>query len=285
MTVAPYVFKSRAMRALKGNWQTALLVSFCASLPATVVQLLQNTRLPNLALLTTYDAMNAAVNAITPETWFTLGLAGGIALFLTPALAVGRNSYFIRRIRGEEPGFLGLFARMGSFGKALLLYLVMAVKVALWSLLLVVPGFIAMLRYSMAPYYLAEHPEISIWEALRLSKQAMKTQKLNYFILFLSFMGWLLAALLSEMLLDGISVILGLVASQFIQLYMVTYLNASCAVFYLAVSSPDGISGAQADANAWLRSIGAIRNNGSDESGKGDSSDENAKNGDSSDPS
>ncbi len=272
MTVAPYVFKSRAMRALKGNWQTALLVSFCASLPATVVQLLQSTRLPNLAMLTTYDAMDAAVRAITPETWFTLGLAGGIALLLTPALAVGRNSYFIRRIRGEEPGFLGLFARMRSFGKALLLYLVMAVKVALWSLLLFVPGIIAMLRYSMAPYYLAEHPEISVWEAIRLSKQAMKTQKLNYLILYLSFVGWLLAALLSEMLLDGISVILGLVASQFIQLYMVTYLNAACAVFYLAVSSPDGIRGAQSDANAWLRSIGALPNNGSDESGKNDDS-------------
>lgn len=255
MNIAPYIFKSKAMRALKGNWQTALLVSFFASLPLTVVQLLRSTQLPDLAYFTTYDAMYAAVQAIRPETWFTLGLAGVLASLITPALAVGCNHYFISRLRGQELGFSGLFSRLRYFFKALLLYLLMWIRVMLWSLLLFIPGIIALLRYSMAPYYLAEDPEIGILEAIRKSKETMKDKKLSYMILELSFVGWLLAALFSQMLLDGISPILGLVVSQFIQLYMATYLNASCASFYLAASVPQGMDHAQAEAAAWLNSI------------------------------
>ena len=255
MNIAPYIFKSKAMNALKGIWQTALLVSFFASLPLTVVQLLRSTQLPDLAYFTTYDAMYAAVQAISPETWFTLGLASVLALVITPALSVGCNHYFVCRLHGQELGFAGLFSRIRYFFKALLLYLLMWVRVMLWSLLLFVPGIIALLRYSMAPYYLAEDPKIGVLDAIRKSKETMKDKKLSYFILELSFVGWLLAALFSQMLLDGISPVLGLVVSQFIQLYMATYLNASCTSFYLAASVPQGMDRAQAEAAAWLNSI------------------------------
>ena len=38
MFLTSYIFKSKAVRSLKGNWQTALIVSFIAALPATVKQ-------------------------------------------------------------------------------------------------------------------------------------------------------------------------------------------------------------------------------------------------------
>lgn len=256
MNVAPYVFKSKAMRALKGNWQTALLVCFMADLPMVLSQLIQNTGLRDISLFSTRDAMLEALLAIPSQTWFWMGIISGLALIVTPALSIGGNYYFICRLRKQELGFAGVFSRMGIFFKAFFLYLLITVKVFLWSLLLVVPGIIAMLRYSMAPYYLAEHPESSVWEALNFSKQAMKNQKMNYLILYLSFIGWMLASIVSEMLLSGISVILALVASQFIQLYMTTYLSTATACFYLAVATPDGMAKAQAEAIAWLRSIG-----------------------------
>ncbi|MDD3214684.1 MAG: DUF975 family protein [Eubacteriales bacterium] len=256
MNVAPYVFKSKAMRALKGNWQTALLVSFMADLPMVVSQLMQNTGLRDISLFSTREAILEAVLAVPSQTWFWMGMVSGLALVVTPVLAVGSNYYFICRLRKQELGFSGVFSRMKVFLKAFFLYLLIVVKVFLWSLLLVVPGIVAMLNYSMAPYYLAEHPESSVWEALNFSKQAMKNQKMNYLLLYLSFIGWLLMAMISEMLLGGISVILALVVSQFIQLYMTTYLNAATASFYLAVSSPDGMAKTQAEAAAWLRSIG-----------------------------
>jgi len=255
MTVPSYVFKSKAIRALKGNWQTALLVSFFASLPLTVVQLVQSTQLPDITMFASYGAMVAALQAIQPRTWFLLGAAVGAMFALTPVLAVSCNHYFVRRLQKEELGFSGLFSRMRIFGKSFLLYLLMSVQIFLWSLLLVVPGIIALLRYSMAPYYLAENPDLGVLEAMNLSKQAMKDQKMSYLLLELSFIGWLIAAMFSELLLSGVSVILALVASMFIQLYMATYLNAACASFFLAASAPDGMRAAQAEATALFKTF------------------------------
>ncbi len=280
MSVPPYVFKSQAVRALKGNWQTALLVSFAASLPLTVVQVLRSTQLPDLAVLGTYGAALAALRAVRPVTWFLLGAAGAVAAALTPALAVGCNHYFIRRLRKEELGFAGLFSRMDVFGKAFLLHLLIGVKIFLWSLLLVVPGILALLRYSLAPFYLAEKPELGVMEALELSKQTMKDKKGSYLLLQLSFVGWLLASMLCQILLYDVSPILALVASMFIQLFMATYLNAACAGFYLAAVAPDGMRSAQADAAAWLNAMSGGRRFFGGSDGDRNDGDETPENGD-----
>lgn len=80
--------------------------------------------------------------------------------------------------------------------KLLGLYLLQALFIFLWSLLLVIPGIIAAYRYRMAIYLLLDDPERGAMECLRLSKQMMKGHKWELFVLDLSFIGWrLLAAL------------------------------------------------------------------------------------------
>ena len=89
---------------MKGNWQTALLVSFLAALPMTVAQLYQATQMPSLVSLTTYEAARAAVAAVPASTWTVMGLLSGLSLVLTPALALGCNFYFIRRLQKGRAG-------------------------------------------------------------------------------------------------------------------------------------------------------------------------------------
>lgn len=60
----------------------------------------------------------------------------------------------------------------------------------LWLLLLVVPGIIKAYEYSMIPCLLAENPNITTDEAFSLSKQMTTGQKMNLFVLDLSFLGW-----------------------------------------------------------------------------------------------
>ncbi|MPN61797.1 hypothetical protein SDC9_209541 [bioreactor metagenome] len=66
----------------------------------------------------------------------------------------------------------------------------MTIFVILWSLLLIVPGIIAAIRYSMCFYILADNPDIGIMEALNESKRMMRGNKWKYFCLNLSFIGW-----------------------------------------------------------------------------------------------
>ena len=84
------------------------------------------------------------------------------------------------------------------------------------------------------------------------SKNAMQNTKMSYFTLQLSFIGWSLMVTLVQLLLIDISVIVALVAAQFISLFVATYMNGACAAFYLAVSEPGGLEKAQADAARWM---------------------------------
>ena len=60
----------------------------------------------------------------------------------------------------------------------------------LWTLLFIIPGIIKAYEYRMIPYILSENPEISRKRAFEISKQMMKGNKWNTFVLDLSFLGW-----------------------------------------------------------------------------------------------
>ena len=53
----------------------------------------------------------------------------------------------------------------------------------------------------MIPYLLADHPEMSREEAFARSKELMKGQKWNAFVLDLSFLGWEILSALTLMIL------------------------------------------------------------------------------------
>lgn len=68
--------------------------------------------------------------------------------------------------------------------------------VFLYYLLLIVPGIIKTISYSLVPYILVDDPNMSSGDVLDLSAKMMNGHKMDYFKLGLSFIGWhLLAAL------------------------------------------------------------------------------------------
>lgn len=66
----------------------------------------------------------------------------------------------------------------------------------LWTLLLVIPGIIAALSYSMAPYLMADGNEDPL-ECIRESKKMMYGYKWDYFKFMFSFFGWLLISVVA----------------------------------------------------------------------------------------
>jgi len=265
MIFAPYILKTKAIKALKGNWQTALLVSFFSGILAIAsslvmpridlspIYIIYSNALSALSALSANDptalsaynsamedmqnTMLAAIRAIPISQWLPFIGLWLLAFLVTPVLRLGCNHYFVRRLKEEELGFTGLFSRMRFFGKALLLHLWMTVIILAWSLLFIIPGIVAAIRYSMAPYYLAEDPHLTVWEAMKKSKNAMRTAKMGYFVLLLSFIGWSLMPFMAQSLL-GSNVILALVVGQFIELFVNTYMNGAKGAFFLAVSEP-----------------------------------------------
>ncbi len=253
MVVAPFLFKAKAVQALKGNWQTALLISFFAEILFTGTSLVTNTGLPAVPMDVTADQLLALVQKVPNATWALLGGLQLISLLVTPMLHLGANHYFVCRLNGQELGFSGLFSRAKYFGKALWLSVLVNVRIFLWSLLLVVPGIVAALRYSMAFYYLAEDPTLTAWEAIEKSKNAMKSTKTALLLLTLSFMGWVFLATAAQLLLSDMNMIVALVVGQFLQLFVTTYMNGAYAAFFQMVSDPKGMESYQRSLDSMMR--------------------------------
>lgn len=62
--------------------------------------------------------------------------------------------------------------------------------IVLWTLLFIIPGLIAAYRYAMAFYILADNPDMGIFEIIGESKRMMAGNKLKFFLLQFSFIGW-----------------------------------------------------------------------------------------------
>ena len=107
-------------------------------------------------------------------------------------VGVGFTIFILNTVRGTGPALGNLLDGFGFPFRILLLHLVMGVFVALWSLLLVIPGIIASYRYSMAVYVLIDHPDYGVMECIRESKRITDGHKKELFLLDVSFLGWLL---------------------------------------------------------------------------------------------
>ena len=285
---------------LRGRWQNALVVTFFSGVLLTISQVFQTVTLKDVqsamnsltalmgtlgAELTTaqsqqvtelYSKLFAALTSIPDSLWTAMIAVNLLALVVSPALMLSCSFYFIRLIKGEDIGVKdGLLCRIRILPKALWLYLRMFVQVLLWGLLLFIPGVIAALRYSMAMYFLAEDPSISAGEALRRSKAVMKVKgrKMSYLMLLISFIGWNLLVSIAQLLISGIfGSVITMVAAQFMTLAVNTYVNASCAAYYFAISQASGMDDLMDNMRRRMREAG-ISDNDINAAGFGSSDD------------
>ena len=142
------------------------------------------------------DQFAYALERATPSTAATLlNFAIEIVKLM---LAAGFTIFSLRMVRGLEASNWNIFDGFGMFFRIIWLYILEGIFVSLWTLLFIVPGFIAAYRYRMAIYLLLEHPEMSAMQCIRESKRLMKGHKWELFVLDLSFIGWALLVALAD---------------------------------------------------------------------------------------
>lgn len=117
-----------------------------------------------------------------------------VSTLVTGFLQMGYTAYTLRVINRQPAGINDLFAYARYCLKIWGLNIVMGFFVFAWSLLLWVPGIVAMYRYSQAYYILAENPEKGIMDCINESKAMMYGHKMDKFVLDLSFILWFLLA-------------------------------------------------------------------------------------------
>ena len=114
-------------------------------------------------------------------------------VFVGNLLKMGGYRFFILN-QTAQPGIGTLLDgfRSGHYVNIVLAMFLRDLFTALWSLLLVVPGIVKHYEYLMGPYIIAENPAMDYKEAFQISKQMMDGEKMEAFIMDLSFLGWYL---------------------------------------------------------------------------------------------
>lgn len=196
--------KEKAKKSLKGKWSTAVATVLVYVLIGMVASMIVSW-------------IGQIFHISTNNMKIVSNICGAI---VDAALAVGFASFFLKLSRGKKVDYKELFAKNNVIITAIVAMVIMTVFTTLWGLLLIVPGIIAAIRYSQTYFVLADHPEMSATEAINESKRIMDGHKMDYFVLCLSFIGWLVLAVLT--------LCIGL-------LWLVPYIQVTCANFYNSI--------------------------------------------------
>ena len=109
---------------------------------------------------------------------------------LTAVLGAGFAMYCMAIRQGERMEYLAVFDGFSIAGKFIALYLVKFCLVMAWSMLFLIPGFIAAYRYRFAEYNLYENPDLGVFQCLDMSKRQTVGYKSQLLALDLSYFGW-----------------------------------------------------------------------------------------------
>ena len=114
-----------------------------------------------------------------------------IKLLIVYPIEIGKNNYFMG-IRQEERSLDNLICIYKSvyLKNTIITMFLKGLFQSLWSLLFIIPGIIKAYEYRMIPYILSENPSLSRQRAFEISKDMMRGNKWNTFVLDLSFIGW-----------------------------------------------------------------------------------------------
>lgn len=168
--------KEEAKKIIKTNkwnvWKPILVIAFLSFIISLVTSI--------MAAITDLDAK------------LTTSITESVIGFVLLPTTVGLCAYFLKLVRGQKFELNDLKAYYPFFFKIFVLDLLVSIFIALWSILLIIPGIIAAISYEMVYFICVDKEELTAIETIKESKEMMKGYKMDYFIFELSFIGWII---------------------------------------------------------------------------------------------
>lgn len=171
-------------------------------------------------------------------------------LIVTGPLSYGLCRVLVKRVKNDGKVELGdLFDGFKeAFTDSLILGLLQSIFIFLWSLLLVIPGIIKSYSYAMSSFIQQDSPNKNWKQCLDASIDMMNGNKMQLFLLDLSFIGWYLVGALCL----GVGIF-----------WVIPYHQTARANFYMAlVAERENNAARYASANGQ-QDVNAAANNGS----------------------
>lgn len=184
--------KSQAKAIMRSKYFQMVLVCLIASfLTVSMLDISIDTE-EKRAVMTLFGRVSQSVNYQK-----ALMMAGPVAIvgllwnfFVINPATVGINCYFKHCTYNEE-SFDDLWSGFKyNYGHNVKVMAIMELKVALWTLLLIVPGVMKAYSYYFVPYLLSDYPDLEADEILKMSEKMAVGIRFDIFVLGLSFILW-----------------------------------------------------------------------------------------------
>ena len=213
-------YKTAAKSALKGMWGIAIGVFFLHFIISSLLGVPEND-------------------------WIFFGLM----FLISGPLYIGYQWFHLELIRYNNPKVGVLFSGFTkNYFRNTGASLMVSIFTILWSLLLIIPGIIKGLAYSMTFFILRDRPELTVFQAITESRRMMDGRKKSLFVLIFSFLPWViipfaliviglvaisLTASDPALFIVGFaSFTIGLIALFGISIYLSPYFSTTIAHFY-----------------------------------------------------
>lgn len=209
--------KQEAKKALKGNWGLGVVITLFMLVAGYAWQIL-----PPYGI----DAPQSTWKSVASPLWI---------FFVLSALSIGVTKTYLKLNRFQETKFTNIFfffTNGKQYLRAVGSYFFTTLYTILWTLLLIIPGIIKSYSYAMTYYIISDEPELSIHQAITKSRKLMNGHKWDFFVLQLSFLGWVILSLLTL----GIGL-----------LWVIPYFSSTSAQFYLKLREAEQTAPAQSE--------------------------------------
>lgn len=210
--------KNSALAALKGNWAPAVLGAIFFTFATCLIT--SPGYCANMAAfdMPFFNSINPKLLKIFSNSSFLLNF------FLLYPLSLGYSVAHKELLQNGDAAITRNTVRLAfsDYVRNAVSILLVYLYTLLWTLLFIVPGIIKGLAYSLTPFIVKDNPQLSPNQAINLSMKMMKGHKFDLFYLYLSFIGWILLAMLTL----GIGL-----------LWVIPYMQTSMAAFYLDVKN------------------------------------------------
>lgn len=179
----------KSSEVLKGKWILSIIAVYIytsiISVPSVVASVLASVQV----------SVKYGENVPEYATYLSPFNLLSLLVYVVQALViVGFVNMIFKMIKEDKVDMGCMFTGVKHWCKALGIILLTALYTLLWSLLLIVPGIIKSLSYSMALYIYAKNPEKGVKQCIDESVELMNGNKMKLFKVYLRYFIWTILA-------------------------------------------------------------------------------------------
>jgi uncharacterized membrane protein len=192
-------FKLQAKKRLRKSWTVPVLIT----LIFYVVFFMVNKdsfkfSMPDFSNIENFS-YSYSFNVSPTEDNATISLLTSlINIIIYGIFGIAFAKFYLDMRQKDKMQFQDFVNNLSMFTRGILGQLWMTLWTFLWSLLFFIPGIVKTFAYSQMHYILAEYPEVSVTEAMKISMKITKGYKWDIFMMYLSFLGWMILSILSS---------------------------------------------------------------------------------------